>query len=172
MIYQKYLGFNKSELGDFNLMQFLYQTIKEIIDTGRVGTPVFVRFIAHVLPSDEHIIDTLGRILTITGSWLNAMPIRIYVQHKENTAQITASVEYEDGQTAIASIGIAAGLSSRIDLMMLGNKGALYHDGEDMHPEFSMDIDLMVIPDWLIEAIERSLFIGKPVLIQEVLDIE
>ena len=153
-------------------MQFLYQTIKEIIDAGRVGTPVFIRFIAQVIPSEEHIIDTLGRFLVIIGSWLGAIPVRVYVQHRENTAQITASVEYEDGQTAIVSVGIASGFSSRIDLMMLGNKGALYHDGTDMPPEFNMEFEFMAIPEWLIDAVERSLFIGKPVLIQEVLDVE
>ena len=153
-------------------MQFLYQTIKEIIDTGRVGTPVFVRFIAQIIPSDEHIIDILGSILSVIGLWLTAIPIRIYVQHRENTAQITASVEYENGQTAIVSVGIASALSSRINLMMLGSKGALYHNGEDMPPGFDMDIELLSIPEWLIDAIERSLFSGKPVLIQEVLDVE
>jgi hypothetical protein len=153
-------------------MQFLYQTIKEIIDAGRVGTPVFVRFTAQIIPSDDHIIDTLGRILSVIGSWLTAIPIRVYVQHRENTAQVTASVEYEGGQTAIVSVGITSGLSSRIDIMMLGNKGALYHDGEDMPPGFDMDTDLVSIPEWLMDAIEHSLFSGKPVLIQEVLDVE
>lgn len=153
-------------------MQFLYQTIKEIIDTGRVGTPVFVRFIAQIIPSDEHIIDTLGKLLTITSSWLASIPIRVYVQHRENSAQITASVEYEGGQTAIVSLGVASGISSKIDLMMLGNKGALYHDGRDMPPGFDMSIELLAIPEWLMEAIEHSLFIGKPVLIQEILDVE
>jgi len=153
-------------------MQFLYQTVKEIIDTGRVGIPVFVRLIGRIIPSEDHIIDTLGRILAITGSWFSAVPIRIYVQHKENTAQVTATVEYESGQTAIVSLSIASEFASRIDLMMLGNKGALYHDGNNIPLNFDMNIKLIEIPEWLMDAIERSLFVGKPVLIQEVLDVE
>ena len=153
-------------------MQFLYQTIKEIIETGRVGTPVFVRFVVQVMPSGEHILDTLARFLVITGLWLTSIPIRVYVQHKENSAQITASVEYTGGQTAIVSVNIANVISSRIDLMMIGNKGAVYQDSEMMPPEFDVDFEPSSIPEWLIDAIEQSLFAGKPVSIEEVVDLE
>lgn len=153
-------------------MQFLYQTVKEIIDAGRVGTPVFVRFIVQMMPSGEHILDTLAQLLVITGSWLASIPIRIYVQHKENSAQITASAEYTGGQTAIVSVNIANVVSSRIDLMMLGNKGAVYHDGAVMPPVFDIDYEPLAIPEWLMDAIERSLFVGKPVSIEEVVEFE
>jgi hypothetical protein len=153
-------------------MQFLYQTIKEIIETGRVGTPVFVRFVVQIMPSGEHILDTLARFLVITGSWLTSIPIRVYVQHKENSAQITASAEYAGGQTAIVSVNIANVISSRIDLMMIGNKGAVYQDSEMMPPGFDVDFEPLSIPEWLMDAIEQSLFAGKPVSIEEVVDLE
>jgi hypothetical protein len=153
-------------------MQLLYQTIKEIIDTGRVGTPVFVRFIIQTIPINEHILDILARTLVMTGSWFSSIPIRIYVQHKENTAQVTASVEYTGGQTAIVSVNISNKFTSRVDLMMLGNKGALYHDGEVMPSGFDFGAEPLIIPEWLIEVIERSLFAGKPILVEEVLDFE
>jgi hypothetical protein len=153
-------------------MQFFYQTIKEIIETGRVGTPVFVRFVVQIMPSGEHILDTLARFLVITGSWLTSIPIRVYVQHKENSAQITASAEYTGGQTAIVSVNIANVISSKIDLMMIGNKGAVYQDGEMMPPGFDVDFEPTSIPEWLMDAIEQSLFAGKPVSIEEVVDLE
>jgi hypothetical protein len=153
-------------------MQFFYQTIKEIIETGRVGTPVFVRFVVQIMPSGEHILDTLARFLVITGSWLTSIPIRVYVQHKENSAQITASAEYTGGQTAIVSVNIANVISSKIDLMMIGNKGAVYQDSEMMPPGFDVDFEPTSIPEWLMDAIEQSLFAGKPVSIEEVVDLE
>jgi len=153
-------------------MQFLYQTVKEIIETGRVGTPVFVRFVVQIMPSGEHILDTLARFLVITGSWLTSIPIKVYVQHRENSAQITASVEYAGGQTAIVSVNIANVISSRIDLMMIGNKGAVYQDGEMMPPGFDVDFEPSSIPEWLMDAIEQSLFAGKPVSIEEVVDLD
>ena len=153
-------------------MQFLYQTVKEIIDAGSVGTPVFVRFVVQIIPSGEHILDTLARFLVITGSWLASIPIRVYVQHKENSAQITASAEYTGGQTAIVSVNLADVVSSRINFMMLGNKGAVYHDGGVMPPGFDIDYEPLEVPEWLMDAIERSLFAGKPVSIEEVVDFE
>jgi len=153
-------------------MHLLYQTIKEIIDTGRVGVPVFVRFIVQTTPIDEQIIDILAQTLVMTGSWLGSIPAKIYVQHRENTAQITATAEYTGGQTAIVSINISTEFASRIDLMLLGNKGALYHDGEAMPTGFDLGVEPMTIPKWLIDVIERSLFTGEPIIIGEVLDFD
>jgi hypothetical protein len=124
------------------------------------------------MPSEEHILDTLARFLVITGSWLTSIPIKIYVQHKENSAQITASVEYTGGQTAIVSVNIANVITERVDLMMIGNKGAVYQDGEMMPPGFDVDFEPLSIPEWLMDAIEQSLFAGKPVSIEEVVDFE
>jgi hypothetical protein len=159
-------------LGENQFMQFLYQTIKEIIDAGRVGTPVFVRFIIQTIPIDEHIIDILTRTIVMTGSWFTSIPTRIYVQHKENTAQVTASVEYTGGQTATISVNISNTFTSRVDLMLLGNKGALYHDGEVMPSGFDFGAEPLDIPEWLVDVIERSLFAGKPIFVGEVLDFE
>ncbi len=58
-------------------MQFLYQTIKEIVDTGKVGVPVFVRCIVQIMPKNEYLLDTLARILIMTGNWLEALPIKV-----------------------------------------------------------------------------------------------
>ncbi len=153
-------------------MHLLYQTVKEIIDTGRVGVPVFIRFIVQITPIEEQIIDILAQTLVMTGSWLGAVPSKIYVQHKENTAQITATAEYTGGQTAIVSVNVSGEFNSRIDLMLLGNKGALYHDGEIMPKGFDLKAEPMIIPKWLIEIIERSLYTGEPIILEEVLDFD
>lgn len=152
-------------------MRFLYQTIKEILETGRVGTPVFVRCVVQILPISDDIVDTVARILMIAGSWFEAAPIRVYAQ-TQDFMQITASVQYTGGQNAIISVNIANDLPPRVDLMMLGNKGALYHDGESLPEGFDITFDSTPIPEWLIEALERSLENGRPANIEEVLDFD
>jgi len=148
-------------------MQFFYQTVKEILDTGRVGVPVFVRCVVQIAPRNEHIIDTLARILTLTGSWLEAVPMRVYVQH-HNSMQITASIQYTGGQTAIVSVNVASDVPPCVDLMMLGNKGAIYHDGTTVPIDFDVAFEPLPVPEWLLCALKRSLHIGKPTIIEEV----
>jgi len=41
-----------------------------------------------------------------------------------------------------------------------------------MPPGFDIDYEPLEVPEWLMDAIERSLFAGKPVSIEEVVDFE
>lgn len=166
-------------------MQFLYQTVKEILDTGRVGVPVFVRCVVQLPPGSGHMINTLARMLILVGSWLKAMPSKIYAQSRYGSTQVTASVQYAGGQTAIVSVisakrsspgedtrHSAENISPRVDLILLGNKGALYHDGIAIPTEPDITFESLPVPRWLISALEHSLQAGKPAIIQEAMDIE
>ncbi len=162
-------------------MQFLYQTVKEILDTGRVGVPVFVRCVVQLPPDSGYMINTLARMLMLVGSWLKAMPSRIYAQSRYGSTQVTASVQYTGGQTAIVSVTSARGSSSRhcventsprVDLILLGNKGALYHDGTAIPTEPDITFESLPVPRWLISALEHSLQAGRPAIVQEAMNLE
>ena len=163
-------------------MQSLYETVKEILGTGRVGTPVFVRCAVQMATEDERIGDVLVRVLAMTCSWLETSPLRIYAQSKDGSRQITVTVQYMEGQSAIVSVNAASGVAARIDFMLIGNKGAIYHDGEALPPEFDIAAESlsgrrvrgsrMPVPEWLVNAVEQSLCAGKPVLIEEAMDFE
>ncbi len=75
-------------------------------------------------------------------------------------------------KNAIISVNTAPNVLQRIDLMMLGNKGALYHDGTSIPPGFEFDFDPIVIPEWLINALKKSINTGKPETIREVENFE
>jgi len=147
-------------------MHFLYQTIKDILNAGEVGVPVFVRCLVQVIPNNNSLIDLLGKLLMMAGSWMDTIPIKVYVQQRN--IQVNASVLYTGGQTAIVSVNTAMGVSPKLDLMMIGNKGALYHDGTEMPPGFDFSFDHLIVPDWLMDAMERSIDNGRPEVIEEV----
>ena len=153
-------------------MQQLHQIIEEIIDTGRVGVPVFVRCAAQLPPAKENMYDVLARVLTMAVSWLKASPLRVYVQIGDNLRKITATVQCTGGQTAVVSVNATPDATPQVDIMMLGNKGALYHDGDALPPGFDIAAEPMPVPEWLVDAVDRSLRAGKPVAIQEVTDFE
>jgi hypothetical protein len=147
-------------------MQSLHDTVEEILGTGRVGTPVFVRCAVQIATDDERIEDVLVRVLAMTCSWLKTSPLRIYAQSRDGSRQITVTVQYMDGQSAIVSVNAASDVAARVDFMLIGNKGAIYHDGDALSPEFDITAEPLPVPEWLVKAVERSLRIGKSVLIE------
>jgi hypothetical protein len=156
----------------FNPMQSLYQTVKEILDTGHVGVPVFARCVVQVAPETEHAGNVLARMLAMVCSWLEASPLRVYAQSKDDSRQITVTIHYVGGQTSIVSANAAPGAPIRVDLMLLGNKGALYQDGEALPPGFDITAEPLPVPEWLMDAVERSLRAGKPTVVGEVMDFD
>jgi hypothetical protein len=175
-------------------MQFLYKTVKGILDSGRIGSPVFVRCVAQIasdLPAPhspacavpgtadrsrqagrEHLTDALAEVLAIVGLWLSASPQQVYAQGGEDVGQITATIHYMTGQTALVNVGTVKDNSTpRVDLMLLGNKGAIYHDNLFL-PSFAMAAagtishTKMSISKSLMDAVECSLQTGKSAVIK------
>ncbi len=153
-------------------MRFLYETVKEILDTGRVGVPVFLRCSAQIESGDDHVEDVLMRILTMTCSWMESVPLRLYAQSGSKSKQLTVTVHYVGGQTGIVSVNAAPDAKDSLDLMLLGNKGALYHDSESLPPGFDLTTGPLPVPEWLVDAVAESYRTGEPTLIEEVMRFE
>lgn len=149
-------------------MESLYQTIKEILDSGRVGVPVFVRCMVQIAPENGRIGEMLARISAMASSWLGSAPLKVYAQSKDGMRQLVVTIQYMDGKTAIISVNSANGVAIGFDLMLLGNKGCIYHDAEALAPGFDISAVPVPIPEWLFDAIGQSLQSGKPVVIKEV----
>jgi hypothetical protein len=105
----------------------------------------------------------------MASSWLEASPLEVYAQNNNGSGQVTVTIKYTGGQTSIVSVNTAA--ATRINLMLLGNKGALYHDGEALSPGFDITAEPVPVPEWLLDALERSLRAGEPASIEEVTDL-
>ncbi len=149
-------------------MRFLYETVKEILDTGRVGIPVFLRCSAQIEAGEDYVEDVLMRILAMTCSWMEAVPLRLYAQNGNKSKQLTVTAHYVGGQTAIVSVNATEDREDSLDLMLLGNKGALYHDSESLPPGFDITTEPLKVPEWLVDAVAESYRSGKPALIEEV----
>jgi len=149
-------------------MRFLYETVKEILDTGRIGVPVFLRCSAQIESGNGHVEDVLMRILAMTCSWMDTVPLRLYAQNGNKSNQLTVTVHYIGGQTGIVSVNAAPGAKDSLDLMLLGNKGALYHDSESLPPGFDITTEPLEVPEWLVDAVTESYRSGEPTLIKEV----
>lgn len=150
-------------------MRFLYETVKEILETGRVGVPVFLRCSAQIEAGDDYVEEVLMRILAMACSWMDAVPLRLYAQNGNKSNHLTVTAHYVGGQTAIVSVNAAPGIKDSLDLMLLGNKGALYHDSESLPPGFDITTEPLKVPEWLVDAVIESYRSGEPTLIEEVM---
>lgn len=144
-------------------MQAIYETVNGIINSGRVGVPVFARFLVKAPPGMGKSEEILAGIINIECLWLDLSPQRIYVQHGRDLGHISATVQYQDGKTAIAGVGVVPDADVTFDLMLLGNKGGIYHESDMLSMESHIDAKTATIPESLKVAIEHSLEMGKPV---------
>jgi hypothetical protein len=151
-------------------MRLLYETIKEIIDTECIGVPVFVRCAVQMESDGEYVEEILARTLSMACSWLEAFPFQIYAQTGNGSGQVTVTTHHTGGQTSIVSVNTAPGAKDGIDLILLGNKGAVYQDAETIPPGFDVTAEPLPVPEWLRDAVERSLSAGRPVFVEEVAD--
>ncbi len=103
---------------------------------------------------------------------MEAVPLRVYAQNGKESKQLTVTAHYVGGQTGIVSVNAAPGIADSLDLMLLGNKGALYHDSGSLPPGFDITTETLPVPEWLMDAVVKSYKTGKPTLIEEVVGLE
>lgn len=105
----------------------LDRTVREAIKAGRIGQPVFVRCVASVAP-DGDAVGTAAQIIRATSEWIGSPVRRLYAVESPAPRQNSVSVEFADGAAALVNTTTAAAAGPTIDLIVLGNHGALYHE--------------------------------------------
>ncbi|MCS6860808.1 MAG: hypothetical protein NZT92_10875, partial [Abditibacteriales bacterium] len=109
------------------MLRSLQQSVQQVVDEGRVGNVVFVRCIAHLSSQSAQLQSHLKDVIATVATWMNA-PLEGTYQ-LSNDGQLTVALQCARGQTALVSVGVARDAYPTVDLMVLGNRGAIYHSG-------------------------------------------
>ncbi len=107
----------------------LHRTVQTTLASKRLGIPVFVRYL---LRSPEKTETTPARLAWLAGivrDWLGQPLERVYVQGQVKNGHLDVTLEFRDGATAIIHWS-AVRDAAAADVMILGNHGALYHEGD------------------------------------------
>lgn len=112
-----------------SLLDQLERAVREAIRTGRVGRPVFVRCTADADADRPGLRGVLVRILSAARGWVEDELDRLYVQESSDGLHCAATALFRGGATALVAACSGAAASPGIDLIVLGNHGALYHEG-------------------------------------------
>ncbi len=109
------------------MLQSLQQSVQQVLSEGRIGNVVFVRCLAHLSSQRAQLESCLKDVIATVATWMNAPVERTYPL--SNDGQLTAVLQFARGQTALVSVGATPDASPMTDLMVLGNRGVVYHAG-------------------------------------------
>lgn len=146
----------------------LDSAVRATIASKRLGRPVFVRLTLRGPCQRRDLLPRLGQLSNLAATWLGQKPRQVYIV--ANTDQFSASLTwtFEDGSTAVVSFAQAlSALDADLDVLVIGNHGALYHDAgaanlwDDMLRYEAAEPDPLVL-----KAIEEGLKSGRPEWVQ------
>lgn len=106
----------------------LEQNVQSVLARKRLGQPVFVRYTLCEPRKEEERLTYLARMTDAACRWL-AQPLeRVFAVGTLASGTINLTLQFRQGATALISLAASPCLGDSVDLMVLGNHGALYHD--------------------------------------------
>jgi hypothetical protein len=141
----------------------LSQTVAATCQSGQIGTPVFVRCTAALAEEVGTIRNDLAQIVQDINEWLAAFPRRLYASGSPERGQISLTLEYPSGPTALVALSLAHA-QPQVDLTVLGSQGAIYHH-QLIQPARDGPLKLQSADSAqrILAAIEQSLTAGSPI---------
>jgi len=106
----------------------LHHAVEDTLASKRLGTPVFVRYLLETQDKAGAVPTRLARTVAAIRAWLNQPVERIHALGQVKNRQVTLTVEFRGGATAVVGWSAGSARGDGVDLMILGNHGALYHD--------------------------------------------
>ena len=109
-------------------MQDLEQAVRRAIDDGSLGAPRFARFVAYsTLPGLTSI--TANRLAAMSEGWFGKPCANRSTRLDPTGVSVTDLLKWPDGQGALIIVSSSPqATGARIDLMLIGSRGVLYHE--------------------------------------------
>jgi hypothetical protein len=141
----------------------LHRSIQSTLASKRLGTPVFVRYLLQTQDKPAAAVARLAQLAGAVRDWLGQPVERVYVVGPAKSSHLTLTMEFRGGATAQVSWTSSAPRAGGVDVMLLGNHGAIYHDFGTGNLWDEPAGALADKPDeTLVRLIERSLKSGQP----------
>lgn len=108
----------------------LRQTLREVLNTGQLGTPVAVRLSAQVADTQTTPLQVMCRCMELCGEALADAPLRLSAACTSDQRQLSMLVQHAGGQTTSATAGIGQSADS-LQLLVVGSRGVARLEGGD-----------------------------------------
>jgi hypothetical protein len=140
----------------------LHRAVQTTLASKRLGTPVFVRYLQQGLDPGEAVVPRLARATAAVRDWLGQPLERLYAVGSADRGQVSLTLQFRGGATALVSYARGEPRGAGVDLMVLGNHGALYHDFGSANGWDETAADDAGPDPTLVTWIDRALRSGKP----------
>ena len=135
--------------------------MQSTIASKRIGKVVFVRYVLQGTPLPEPALLKLAAAVAAVGNWIGSSLDKLYGMRGDG-GQISLTLQFRDGATALVNFVHGPPRGNGVDLLVLGNHGAIYHDAGTAS---LWDEEKLTVEDnprsAILTAIERALRSGK-----------
>ncbi len=106
----------------------LRKAVSQTIDEGRVGSPRFLRCIAHE-SEPAGLQNFLSELVSLAEGWFSSAPVQRYRMSDDAQTYVTEILKWPQGQGALLTVTSAPSNGTPdLDLMLVGSRGTLYHE--------------------------------------------
>jgi hypothetical protein len=106
----------------------LHRAIADTLTGKRLGQPVFVRYLFQGTDAAKAIVPRLAQLTAAVREWLGQTLERIHADGSAESGQVSLTLQFREGGSALVCFARCRPGSWSVDVMVLGNHGALYHD--------------------------------------------
>jgi hypothetical protein len=141
----------------------LHSTVQTTLASKRLGKPVFVRYLLQGSDKAEAIPGRLAQLTHVVREWLGQPLERLYAIGSVDSGQVSLTLQFREGATALVTFARGQPRGAGVDLLVVGNRGSIYHDAGSASLWDDAAAALPDRPDPAIkEWIEGALRSGKP----------
>ena len=102
------------------------EVVAEVVDGGSLGVARFLRCHA-VTPDARQIGSALAALRSLGETWFGAGSARTHRLGEGSGRYLTDMLTWDGGQGAIVTVSVGSYPEPRLDLLLVGSKGSLYH---------------------------------------------
>lgn len=146
-------------------MELIKKSVDSVIEKDRIGSPVFLRCVLHVVNETMNLLHPAAEIVSLSNGWIPSKPQCVYAQGDADATQITVMVQYVEGQMAVLSVN-RVDTETAIDLMLVGNKGVIYHETPIGKHYLGGTPPELTLSGELTDVIAEALSTGQPISVE------
>lgn len=144
-------------------MADLHRAVEATLASKRLGQPVFVRYLWFGSDNPNAVLTGLAVLTDTVCRWLDSSLERVYATGGLASGQVSLTLECREGGTALVSWTSSSDRGNGVDLMILGNRGAMYHDaGSTELLDERLSPTAQLVRSETARLIEHALRSGKP----------
>jgi hypothetical protein len=127
-----YLSSNRFTLGVLDMvvadLSALSEVVQEAIGEERLGQPQFLRCLAQV--SADCLGDAIDEWIALGEAWFGSSVATRHRLGEGSGVYLTEMAKWETGQAALITVSSTGSNGTpAIDLMLIGSRGTIYHEG-------------------------------------------